>query len=51
MPIILGHQRTVGDVAGEIARPEPFVAALDRIGSGGMPATADLEAAHREKRA
>ena len=45
MPIIVGHQRVVGDVAGEVARLESLVAALDRIGSGGMPTAAELEAA------
>lgn len=46
MPIIVGHRRIVGDVAGEIARLESLVAALDRIGGGGgMPTTAELEAA------
>lgn len=45
MPIIVGHQRIVGDVAGDIARLESLVAALDRIGSGEMSTTAELEAA------
>lgn len=45
MPIIVGHQRIVGDIAGEIARLESLVTALDRIGSGGMPPAAELEAA------
>ena len=45
MPIIVGHRRIVGDVAGEIARLESLVAALDRIGGGEMPTAAELKAA------
>ena len=45
MPIIVGHRRIVGDVAGDLARLESLVAALDRIGGGGMPTAAELEAA------
>ena len=45
MPIIVGHQHIVGDVAGKIARLESLVAAPDRICGGGMPIAAELDAA------
>ena len=45
MPIIVGRQRIVGDVAGEIARLESLVSDLDHLGSGGMPTAEVLEAA------
>lgn len=45
MPIIVGHRHMVGDIAGEIARLESLVSALERFGSGEMPTASELEAA------
>ena len=45
MPIIVGHRQMVGDIAGELARLETLVSALERFGNGEMPTASELEAA------
>lgn len=45
MPIIVGDRRIVGDLAGEIARLEALVSALERFGNEQMPSEQELAAA------
>ena len=42
MPIIVGHQRIADDIAGDIARLETLINALESLGSGEMPTTQEL---------
>lgn len=45
MPIMIGRRRIIGDVAGELARLEALVSALERLGNGDMPDIREIEAA------
>ena len=45
MPIIVGHRQMVGDIAGELARLESLISALERVGDGDMPTAGELAAA------
>lgn len=43
MPIIVGHRRLIGDIAGELARLESLVSALERFGNGELPTARELK--------
>jgi hypothetical protein len=45
MTIIVGRQRIVGDVDGEIACLESLLSDLEHLGNGGVPTAAELAAA------
>ena len=45
MPIVVSHRGIFGDVAGTIARLESLIHDIERLGSGNMPSTRELESA------